>query len=94
MDVEPDHLRDVEQFDDVYPSSAALHRGDDGLIAVETFGEVGLAEACTFALLDKQVDQADVSRGAQGLGPSPVSELLRPTDRVSAVSGYRKIWLC
>ena len=52
---------DVEQLDHVDPSPTALDRRHDRLIAVQLLGEVGLAQASTFALLDKQVDQADLS---------------------------------
>ena len=59
--IEVDRGGDVEQLDHVDPSSATLDRRHDGLIAVQLLGEVGLTQARTFALLDKQVDQADLS---------------------------------
>lgn len=61
MHIETNYLSDVEDFDNIDAPSAALHRGDDGLIPVESFSEVGLTQAGTFALLDEQVDEADMS---------------------------------
>lgn len=59
--IEVDRGGNVEQLDHVDPSSTALDRRHDRLIAVQLLGEVGLAQARTFALLDKQVDQANLS---------------------------------
>lgn len=59
--IEVDRSGDVEQLDHIDSSPTALDRRHDRLIAVQLLGEVGLAQARTFALLDKQVDQANLS---------------------------------
>lgn len=62
MNVEIDDCGGVEQFDDVNPATAALNLRDDRLVAAEFRREFGLAEPDAIALLDNQVDEADVSR--------------------------------
>ncbi len=62
MHIQADHLGDVEEFDDIDTTATTFHRGDDGLVSIEFLGKVGLAQACTFTLLDDEVDQADMSR--------------------------------
>ena len=62
VNVEFDDLVDFEQFDNVNPATAALDLRDDGLVAAEFRREFGLAQPDAIALLDDQVDEADVSR--------------------------------
>lgn len=91
--VEPDRGGDVEQFDDVDATSAALDGGDDRLVSAEPVGELRLAEAGSLPLLHDEVDQAQLSGRAESLGHSPCRRFDGPTERVSVVSDYRKIRL-
>lgn len=61
MDVETDDLSDIEKLHDVDAPAAALDLRNDRLVSAKFFGKVSLAEPRTIALLDKEVDEADVS---------------------------------
>ncbi len=61
MHVQADHLGDIEEFNDIDATASTFHRGDDGLVAIKSIGEIGLAQAGAFALLDDEVDQSDMS---------------------------------
>lgn len=61
MHVEANHLGNVEQLDNVDASAAAFDGGNNRLIAAEALGHVGLAQAGAFALLDEEIDEAQLS---------------------------------
>lgn len=61
MNVESNRFGNLKEFDYVDASAAALDGRNDRLIAVEFLGQIGLAQARALALLDEQINQADVS---------------------------------
>lgn len=61
MHVESDDLGNVEQLDNIDAATTALDLRDDGLIAAEFSRESGLAQPGAVALLDKKIDQADMT---------------------------------
>ena len=61
VEVETDHLGDIQELDDVHAATAGLDLGNDGLIAAEAFGQLSLAKARALALLDQSIDEPNLS---------------------------------
>ncbi len=61
MDVESDDFGDVEKLNDIDAATSAFDLGDYGLVSTKFRRKVGLAQLGMIALLDNEVDQADVS---------------------------------
>ena len=62
MDVQPDRVGYVEEFDNVDTAAAAFERGDDGLVSAESIRQLRLAQTCALALFDKNIDETHLSR--------------------------------
>lgn len=61
VNVESDHFGNLKELDHIDTSATALDGRNDRLIAIEFLGEIGLAQARALALLDEQINQADLS---------------------------------
>lgn len=58
VNIETDHLGDIEELHDVDTSAPRFHSRDDGLISAQRIGERRLAQASLLALRDEQLDEA------------------------------------
>lgn len=61
MNVETDDLCNVEKLYDIDAATPALDLGNDGLVSAKFCRKLSLTQLGVIALLDNEVDEADVS---------------------------------
>jgi hypothetical protein len=71
MQVEPDDLGEIEQFDDVQPPLALLDVRDERLMSSQRLRDLCLRHAGLVPLRDQQLREFFVARGVDGLGHRP-----------------------
>lgn len=93
MGIEADHFRQFKELDDIDAAATGFDRCDDGLVSVERFGKVGLAQAGFATLVDDELNEAHMPGRPKCFLHMRCRPLTKPTDQLNRNTDNQKIWL-